>query len=200
MSDQGGAAPLTLEPMTLESEPNQGFPASIEIPLWDFKTSGALTLTAGTNPVIATTSSYLHINWAASDSSVLLASKNLGFEYDPAMDELYLDLAFNQTGSTDTITVDATAQPMRAGIALATAKTSTGSITVPNGATAGIFTWRRIRFDGKVFKPRDQVQFLITPSAHTTDALFLGGAMIVMVRNSCFNARGSRFTRKTATP
>ncbi len=26
-----------------------------------------------------------------------------------------------------------------------------------------------------MFKPRDQVQFLITPSAHTTDALFLGG-------------------------
>lgn len=182
-----------------ESEVGGGYLADYPLNIVaDGRTSGALTLTAGTNPIVAAVTGYYGVQWAAGDVAPLLLNFTIPGEYDDESPEkIQLILVVNNL-ETGSVTIDATMQPARAGTAITTALASDGAQTMTGGDAAGTgqrvtITWSRTALQTRRIRHGDQVQFLITPGTHAAAALNLFSAKVRLRRNACLTQKSSRF-------
>ncbi len=198
----------SLHETILAAKATTGYWKDVPIALGTCRTSGALTLTAGTNPTIGVSSHQAQINWAASDSAALhlpsgftLPRNATPVEYNPATKRLGVNLALDMTtqkaGATDTVTFTASIYARTPGSA-----TQKGPFTATASATnSGTYPTRlTFSFGGVVdasgyrLEPGDVIEeFSVTPSAHTTDAVFITSLTLRYKANVAFAVDTARF-------
>lgn len=154
-----------------------GFYRSVKIPLTDLKTAAGLTLTAGTNPLMAALeTNHVGLQWAAGNATAALLNFTVPVDYDQTADLLELVFLVNSAANTDAPILDATAYKKRAGTALSADLDPTASSAIPKSATAATAAAeRKIVFSGKGLRPRDVVTVLPFPGTHATDAVNVYG-------------------------
>lgn len=154
-----------------------GFVRSVVIPLTDLKTSAGLTLTAGTNPLVAALeTNAVGVQWAAGNATAALLNYVVPLDFDQGADLLQIVFLVNSAGNTDAPILDATVYRKRAATALSADLDPTASAAIPKSATAATAAAERtIILSGKGLRPRDVLTILIAPGTHATDAVNVYG-------------------------
>lgn len=100
------------------------------------RTAGGLTLTATTAPTVAAIeTNAVGIVVAAAQTACGSFLWEVPFDYDRAVDVVYIDVLCNSAGATDTPTIDATIYNKVAGAALSADLNPTASAAIPGSAS-----------------------------------------------------------------
>ena len=143
--------------------------------LSDLRTSAGLTLTAGTNPLVAALeTNALGIQWAAGDSTKGSIVYKIPNDYDENSDTLILSMIVNSAGNTNAPTITANVYNKRKGTALSADLAPSASAAIPKSATAATAAAEvTITIQGAGLLVGDVLTILLAPGTHATDAVNL---------------------------
>lgn len=148
--------------------------------LADLRTSGGLTLTAGTNPLVASLeTNALGVQWAAGDSTKGSFQFAVPIDYDQGSDTLILSMIVNSAGNTNAPTITANIYNKRSAAALSADLAPAASVAIPKSATAATAASEvTITLQGAGLKAGDVLTILLAPGTHATDAVNLYGMSV----------------------
>jgi len=152
-----------------------GFLKTMPIHLTELKTTAGLTLTGATAPLVAALETYLlGVQWAASNATAALLIVPIPYDYDEITDKIIINMQVNSAGNTDNPTMSAVVYNKRVGTAVSANLAPSASSAIPKSATAATAAANRtITISGKGIKGGDTINILLSPSAHTSDAVNL---------------------------
>lgn len=152
-----------------------GFYRTVPLPLGSFRTSGNLTLTAATNPLVAALeTNFLGVQWAAGDSTKMSLNWVVPDDYDKNTDIIKLNYLCNSAANTDSPTLTVNVYRKRAGTALTADLAPSATSAIAKSATAATAAAvRTVTISAKGLQAGDVLSILVAPGTHATDAVNL---------------------------
>lgn len=198
MPNRSANDPRSINRCLADSFSDAGYVEDIAMPLANWKTSGLLTLTAGTTPTITVASNKGLITWAAADESATLHAMKLVGQFSNVARRIDLVGTFNRGGIVDgALTMTCRIYAEGGGVSKGPF-TATATLAAQTAQQTVTFTCHdEADASGYKLEPGDDIVVYLLPGTHATDSIILSGAVLRIARNASLTLKADRYSRET---